>query len=161
LAQALGWHVNVAPTWLAYPGTLFADLGYLRQVVAKLGEGGDEGAVGLAVPDLGQHAQQVHALADLSVRGYLRHLRWITPVLLVGCLGMWALGARGMSLPWALFLWVLLTVAVGPLVWLRVGVRSGTPRWWRALGVAVPCWLGMFALLGIGYALVMAVLSGS
>jgi len=97
---------------------------------------------------------------DISVRGYLRHLRWIAPVLLVGCLGMWVLGARGMSLPWALFLWVLLTVTVGPLVWLRVSVRSGTPRWWRALGVATLWALGMFALLGIGYALVMAVLSG-
>jgi hypothetical protein len=97
---------------------------------------------------------------DISVRGYLRQLRWIAPGLLVGCLGMWALGARGMSLPLALFLWALLMVAVGPLVWLRVGVRSGTPRWWRALGVAMLWWLGMLALFGIGYLLVMAVLSG-
>jgi hypothetical protein len=98
---------------------------------------------------------------DISVRGYLRQLRWIAPALLVGCLGMWALGARGMSLPWAVVLWMLLTVAVGPLVWLRVGVRSGTPRWWRALGVATLWAFATFALLGIGYALVMAVLSGS
>ena len=98
---------------------------------------------------------------DISVRGYLRQLRWIAPLLLVGCLGMWALGARGMSLPAALFLWAILTVAVGPLIWLRVAVRRGTQRWWRALGVAVLWWLGMLALLGIGYALVMTVLSGS
>jgi hypothetical protein len=98
---------------------------------------------------------------DISVRGYLRQLRWIAPVLLVGCLGMWALGAGGMSLPLALVLWALLTVAVGPLVWLRVGVRRGSPRWWRALGVAMLWWLGMLALFGIGYVLVMAVLSGS
>jgi hypothetical protein len=97
---------------------------------------------------------------DISVRGYLRSLRWIAPVLLVACLGMWALGARGMSLPWALFLWVLLMVAVGPLVWLRFDVRRGTPRWWQALGCAVLWWLAMFALIGLGYALVMAVLSG-
>ncbi|HEX6678309.1 MAG TPA: hypothetical protein VF486_25240 [Actinomycetes bacterium] len=97
---------------------------------------------------------------DLSVRGYLRQLRWIAPALLAGCLGMWALGVRGMSLPWAVLLWMLLTVAVGPLVWLRVGVRSGTPRWWRALGMATLWAFGIFALLGIGYALVMAVLSG-
>ena len=44
--------------------------------------------------------------------------------------------------------------------YLRVGVRSGTPRWWRALGVAMLWWLGMLALFGIGYLLVMAVLSG-
>jgi hypothetical protein len=98
---------------------------------------------------------------DISVRGYLRHLRWIAPALLVGCLGMWALGARGMSLPWAVVLWMLLTVALGPLVWVRVGVRSGTPRWWRALSIAMLWAFGTFALLGIGYALVMAVLSGS
>jgi hypothetical protein len=98
---------------------------------------------------------------DISVRGYLRHLRWIAPALLVGCLGMWALGARGMSLPWALFLWVLLTVAVGPLIWLRLDVRRGARGWWRALGLAVLWSLGVIALLGIGYALVMAVLSGN
>jgi hypothetical protein len=97
---------------------------------------------------------------DISVRGYLRSLRWIAPGLLVACLGMWAFGARGMSLPWALFLWVLVTVAVGPLVWLRFDVRRGTPRWWQALGCAVLWWLAMFALIGLGYALVMAVLSG-
>jgi hypothetical protein len=66
-----------------------------------------------------------------------------------------------MSLPWALFLWVLLTVALGPLVWLRLDVRRGAPGWWRALGLAVLWALGVFALLGIGYALVMAALSGS
>jgi hypothetical protein len=55
---------------------------------------------------------------------------------------------------------VLLTVAVGPLVWLRADVRSGTPRWWRALGCSVLWWLAMFALIGLRYALVMAVLSG-
>jgi hypothetical protein len=65
-----------------------------------------------------------------------------------------------MSLPWALFLWVLLMVAVGPLVWLRFDVRRGTPRWWQALGCAVLWWLAMFALIGLGYAPVMAVLSG-
>jgi hypothetical protein len=97
---------------------------------------------------------------DISVRGYLRSLRWIAPGLLVACLGMWTLGARGMSLPWALFLWVVLMVAVGPLVWLRFDVRRGTPRWWQALGCAVLWWLAMFALIGLGYALVMAVLSG-
>ncbi len=103
---------------------------------------------------------------DISVRGYLRHLRWIAPGLLVGCLGMWALGARGMSLPLALFVWVLLTVAVGPLVWLRwIGSRwFGAPRkpgMFRAIGLAVLWSLGVLALFGIGYALVMAVLSGS
>jgi hypothetical protein len=101
---------------------------------------------------------------DISVRGYLRHLRWIAPGLLVVCLGMWALGARRMSLPAALFLWVLLTVTVGPLVWLRwIGRRwfgaSRTPGLWRTLGLAVLWCLGMFALLGIGYALAMAVLA--
>lgn len=96
---------------------------------------------------------------EISVRGYLRQLRWIAPGLLVACVGMWALGAGGMSLPWALFLWVLLTLAVGPLVWLRVGVPSGTPRW-RALGVAMLWCLGVLALVGIGYVLV-AMLSGS
>jgi hypothetical protein len=97
---------------------------------------------------------------DISVRGYLRQLRWIAPGLLVAFLGLWASGvARGMSLPAAVFLWVLITVAVGPLVWLRVGVRRGTPRWWRALGLAVLWSLGTIALLGIGYALVTALTS--
>jgi hypothetical protein len=94
---------------------------------------------------------------DISVRGYLRSLRWIAPGLLVACLGLWAFG--GMSLPRALFLWGLLMVAVGPLVWLRFDVRRGTPRWWRALGCAVLWWLAMFALIGLGYALAMAMLS--
>jgi hypothetical protein len=97
---------------------------------------------------------------DISVRGYLRSLRWIAPGLLLVCLGMWAFGVRDISLPWAMFLWLLLLVAVGPLVWLRFDVRRGTPRWWRALGCAVLWWLAMFALIGLGYALVMAVLSG-
>jgi hypothetical protein len=65
-----------------------------------------------------------------------------------------------MSLPWALFLWAILTVAVGPLLWVRHGVRRGTPRWWRALGLAVVWSLGALALFGIGYALVVAVLNG-
>jgi hypothetical protein len=97
---------------------------------------------------------------DISVRGSLRQLRWIAPLLLVCCLAVWALGRpRGMSLPWAVFLWAILTVAVGPMVWLRVGVRRGTPRWWRALGLAVAWSLGTLLLFGIGYALVMALLN--
>jgi hypothetical protein len=99
---------------------------------------------------------------DISVRGYLRQLRWIAPVLLVAWLGLWALGlARGMSFAAALYLWAFSTVAVGPLIWLRSDVRRGTPRWWRALGLAVLWFVGVLALLGIGYAMVMAVLSGS
>jgi hypothetical protein len=97
---------------------------------------------------------------EISVRGYLRSLRWIAPGLLVGCLALWAFGARGMSLPWALFVWVLLTVAAGPLLWLRLDVRRGTPRWWRALGCAVLWGFAALALLGLGYALVIAVLNG-
>jgi hypothetical protein len=98
---------------------------------------------------------------DLSVRAYLRQLRWIAPGLLACCLAVWALGKpRGMSLPWALFLWAILTVAVGPLIWLRHGVRRGTPRWWRAVGLAIVWWLGALVVLGIGYAVVMAVLDG-
>lgn len=98
---------------------------------------------------------------DISVRGYLRQLRWIAPGLLVAWLGLWALGlARGMSLAAALFLWAFSTVAVGPLIWLRSDVRRGTPGWWRAFGLAVLWFVGVLALLGIGYALVIAVLSG-
>jgi hypothetical protein len=95
---------------------------------------------------------------DISVRGYLRHLRWIAPGLLLCCLAVWALGRPpGMSLPWALFLWAILTVATGPLLWLWLGVRRGTPGWWRALGLAIVWSLGALALLGVGYALVVAV----
>lgn len=120
---------------------------------------------GSATPRRGAHGTPTAATAndrddDVSVRGYLRQLRWIAPGLLVAFLGLWASGvARGMSLPAALFSWAFVTVAVGPLVWLRVGVRRGRPRWWRALGVAVLWWLAAAALLGIGYALVMAVLT--
>jgi hypothetical protein len=122
---------------------------------------------GSAPPSRGSRQMTTAASAedrddDISVRGYLRQLRWIAPVLLVACLGLWASGlARGMSLAAALFLWAFITVAVGPLIWLRSGVRRGTPRWWRALGLAVLWFVGVLALLGIGYALVMAVLSGS
>jgi hypothetical protein len=98
---------------------------------------------------------------DISVRGYLRQLRWIAPGLLVACLGLWALGlARGMQLAAALFFWAFITVAVGPLIWLRSSVRSDTPGWWRAFGLALLWFVGVLALFGIGYALVMAVLSG-
>lgn len=93
---------------------------------------------------------------DISVRGYLRSLRWIALWLLVACLGIWAIGPRGMSLPWALFLWVLLTVAVGPLLWLRFDVRRDTPHWWRALGCAVLWGLAMIALIAGSYAVVTA-----
>jgi hypothetical protein len=120
---------------------------------------------GPATLSCGAHGTPTAATAnhrddDLSVRGYLRQLRWIAPGLLVAFLGLWASGvARGMSLPAALFSWVFVTVAVGPLLWLRLGVRRGGPRWWRALGVAVLWCLAAAALLGIGYALVMAVLT--
>jgi hypothetical protein len=99
---------------------------------------------------------------DISVRGYLRQLRWIAPGLLVVWLGMWALGMarRGVPLAAALFSWAFLTVAVGPLIWLRSSVRSDAPGRWRALGLALLWFVGVLALFGIGYALVMAVLSG-
>jgi hypothetical protein len=43
-------------------------MGHLPQALAKLGQGGDEGAVGLAIPQRGQRAeQQVHAVADLGL----------------------------------------------------------------------------------------------
>jgi hypothetical protein len=110
--------------------------------------------------DPSRHPQQVPADDhddDVSVRGYLRQLRWIAPGLLVCCLAVWALGKpRRVSLPWALFLWAILTVAVGPLIWLRHSVRRGTSRWWRAFGLAVVWWLGALVLFGI----VMAVLNG-
>jgi hypothetical protein len=51
-------------------------------------------------------------------------------------------------------------IGAGPLVWLRFDVPRGTPRWWQALGCAVLRWLAMFALIGLSYALVMALLSG-
>jgi hypothetical protein len=99
---------------------------------------------------------------DISVRGYLRQLRWIAPVLLVAWLGMWALGMarQGVPLAAALFSWAFITVAVGPLIWVRSSVRSDAPGRWRALGLALLWFVGVLALLGIGYALVMAVLSG-
>jgi hypothetical protein len=43
-------------------------LGHLRKVLAKLGRGGDEGAVGLAVAERCQRTQQqVEAVADLGL----------------------------------------------------------------------------------------------
>ncbi len=99
---------------------------------------------------------------DISVRGYLRQLRWIAPGLLVVWLGIWALGMarQGVPLAAALFSWAFFTVAVGPLIWLRSSVRSDAPGRWRALGLALLWFVGVLALFGIGYALVMAVLSG-
>jgi hypothetical protein len=47
-----------------------AGLGHLRKAIAEVGEGSDEGAVGLAVPEGGQGAQQqVQAVAHLGL-GY-------------------------------------------------------------------------------------------
>jgi hypothetical protein len=99
---------------------------------------------------------------DISVRGYLRQLRWIAPGLLVIWLGMWALGMarQGVPLAAALFSWAFITVAVGPLIWVRSSVRSDAPGRWRALGLALLWFVGVLALFGIGYVLVMAVLSG-
>jgi hypothetical protein len=96
---------------------------------------------------------------EISVRGFLRHLRWIAPLMLLGCLGMWVLGK--VPLPTALVLWVLLTVALGPLAWLRAISAPRKPGMLRAIGLAMLWFLGVLALFGIGYALVMAVLSGS
>jgi hypothetical protein len=98
---------------------------------------------------------------DLSVRGYLRELRWMAPGLLVAFLGLWALdmGRQGVPLAAVLFLWAFVTVADGPLLWVW-GVRRDTPGRWRAFGLALLWFLGVLALFGIGYALVMAVLSG-
>jgi hypothetical protein len=98
---------------------------------------------------------------DISVRGYLRQLRWIAPGLLVVWLGMWALvmARQGVPLAAALFSWAFITVAVGPLFWVW-GIRRDAPGRWRALGLAVLWFVGVLALFGIGYALVMAVLSG-
>ncbi len=115
---------------------------------------------GSAPPGRGPREMAAAATADISLRGYLRQLRWIAPALLVGFLGLWALGvARGTSLAAALFLWAFITVALGPLVWLRWGVRRNTPGWWRAFGLAVLWSLGVIALLGIGYALVAVLTS--
>jgi hypothetical protein len=120
--------------------------------------------LGAAPPSRGPRELPAATVADrddgISVRGYLRDLRWIAPGTLVACLGIWALRGRGMSLPEVLFLWLLLTVAGGPLIWLRYHVGRGAARWWGALGVAVLWWLATLALFGIGYALVMAVLRG-
>ena len=98
---------------------------------------------------------------DTSVRGYLRELRWIAPGLLVVWLGLWALGMarQGVPLAAALLSWAFITVAVGPLLWVW-SVRRDAPGRWRALGLALLWFVGVLALLGIGYALVMAVLSG-
>jgi hypothetical protein len=80
--------------------------GYLRQVIAKPGEDGDEGAVGRRYPSAAS-AHQVHALADLGG-----------------------------------------------------GDPDRTAERQRAFGLALLWFLGVLALFGIGYALVMAVLSG-
>jgi hypothetical protein len=68
-------HLLVAPgAGSLYPGRQpvdhdrLAGAGHLPKALAQLGEGGDEGAVGLAEPQRGQLAQQqVHAVADLGL----------------------------------------------------------------------------------------------
>jgi hypothetical protein len=119
---------------------------------------------GSATPSRGADGTPAAATAndrddDASVRGYLRQLCWTAPGLLVTFLGLWASGvARGMSLPAALFSWPSSrspwAARLAPL-WRP----KGGPRWWRALGVAVLWWLAAAALLGDGYALVVAVLT--
>ena len=110
-----------------------------------------------------QHGPVLAAPADdeISVRNYLRQLwRWIAPGLLLAVLGMWALTEpEGMSLVWALGLWGLLTVAMGPMLWLRQDVRHTAPGWWRALGLAALWAIGVFLMLGIVYGLTKAMLA--
>jgi hypothetical protein len=42
-------------------------VGHLRKQLAQVLKGGDERPVGLAVPELGQPGEQVHAVADLGL----------------------------------------------------------------------------------------------
>jgi hypothetical protein len=110
-----------------------------------------------------EHGPVVTAPADdeISVRNYLRQLRrWIAPGLLVAVLGIWALTeTEGMSLAWALGLWGLLAVALGPMLWLRHDVRHTAPGWRRALGLAALWAIAVFLMLGIVYGLAMAMLA--
>jgi hypothetical protein len=94
---------------------------------------------------------------EISIRNFLRQLPWIALGGLVVVIVMWASGTEGLSLPWALPLWVFLTVTLGPLAWLR-GVRHTAPGFWRAFGLAVLWAVGVMLMVGIVYALVMAVL---
>ena len=117
--------------------------------------------------DPGCHPRQVPTAApaedhdDISVRGYLWQLRWIAPGLLVCCVAVWALGKpRGMSLPWAVFLWAILTVAgAAGLAAVRRATRNEALVARRRPGNGLVARRSC-ALFWIGYALVMAVLSG-
>jgi hypothetical protein len=103
---------------------------------------------------MGDHAGQ----GEISLRAYLRGLRWIAPASLVVVLAMWVLDRpQGMSLTAALVFWALFTLAAGPLMWLRIGRYYDAPGWWRALGLALLWFLGVGLLFGVGYALVMLV----
>ena len=97
---------------------------------------------------------------EISVRAYLRNLRWIAPVFLVVVLALWAFARpKGMSLTAALVFWAVFTLAAGPLMWLRTARYYDAPGWWRAVGLALLWFLGVSLLLGIGYAFVMLVLT--
>lgn len=95
---------------------------------------------------------------EISVRAYLRALRWIAPALLVVILAIWvAARPQGMSLTAALAFWAVFTLAAGPLMWLRLGRYYHASGWWRAVGLALLWFLGVGLLFGIGYAVVMLV----
>jgi hypothetical protein len=73
---------------------------------------------------------------EISVLTCLRSLRWIAPLSLVTFLGLWAFTRPpGISMPAVVAFWALFTLAIGPLVWVRL-LPNDAPGRWQALGLA-------------------------
>lgn len=94
---------------------------------------------------------------EVSVRGLLRDLCWIAPVLLLVLLMFWGVDVvrGGSSIPFWMVVsgWVFFTVALGPIGWVR-GLPPGTPGLWRALGLSLLWAFGCLTLLGIACGIV-------
>jgi hypothetical protein len=95
---------------------------------------------------------------EVSVRGFLRELRWIAPFVLLTLLGFWGVDVvrGGSSIPlWMVLLgWVCFTVSLGPIIWVR-GLPSRARGFWRAWGLALLWFIGCLVLFGVVYGVVV------
>ncbi|HEX2772257.1 MAG TPA: hypothetical protein VHN18_07465 [Micromonosporaceae bacterium] len=93
---------------------------------------------------------------EVSVRAYLRSLPSVALWMLLGCIGFWAVVTWQADNPpkfWHVLLaWPVVTVWIGPIMWLRLYRYGSSARIWSGLAVAALWSFCLFPILvGLAY----------